>query len=415
MDLDNAATEQYDLLLLTDATASMSHFIRGLNKSLQEIIDLSALTACFQRIGVACYRDYKDEAVTEWSGWCSPSGVISDDGMKSQQDIIDMASRIVAVGGNDYPEAAKSGLALAYSKMREDATTIILMYADAPPHFSGTGRSNREDEIRALRKEGGIFSEFDECFVDWATAARTLRHGQRRAIVFPIVASKDGYIGSFHYLAHITGGNCLDIGNVTSETISTITVGLLLTWMREAAGEIDSGKLGYIPKYREDGNIQDPTEEDDFLLREYFPRTLDITATQVVMRNVSRSPFTLHSLQTLLTARGPRMLSLSIKYKSDVAYKELATGILQNLIASNVTIISLNPIFGALWRAVCNDRSNTARDKLVEAFGYQVGLISEETERKRLKQWLEDSYDHAGEIDELIQAVEPLDIFPRFS
>lgn len=98
--------------------------------------------------------------------------------MKSQQDIIDVASKIEAVGGDDLPETAKSGLALAYSKMREDATTIILMYADAPPHFSGTGGSNREDEIRALRKEGGTFPEFDEYFIDWATAARTLRHGQ---------------------------------------------------------------------------------------------------------------------------------------------------------------------------------------------------------------------------------------------
>lgn len=65
IDLDDVATEHYDLMLITDATASMSHFIRGFNKLLQEIIDLSALKACFQRIGVECYRDYKDEAVTE--------------------------------------------------------------------------------------------------------------------------------------------------------------------------------------------------------------------------------------------------------------------------------------------------------------------------------------------------------------
>ena len=64
--------DKYDLLLLTDATASMILFIQGLNKSLEEIIDLSARTACLQRIGVACYRDYQGKHVTECSGWCSP-------------------------------------------------------------------------------------------------------------------------------------------------------------------------------------------------------------------------------------------------------------------------------------------------------------------------------------------------------
>lgn len=42
-----------------------------------------------------------------------------------------------------------------------------------------------------------------------------------------------------------------------------------------------------------------------------------------------------------------------------------------------------------------------------------MGLLPEETDKKRLKQWLEDSYDDAGEIDEFIRAVELLDIFPQ--
>ncbi len=60
--------EQYDLLILTDATASMGHYLRSLNESLPEIIQISSLTGCFSRIGVLAYRDYIQGDLTEWSG-----------------------------------------------------------------------------------------------------------------------------------------------------------------------------------------------------------------------------------------------------------------------------------------------------------------------------------------------------------
>jgi hypothetical protein len=60
--------EKHDLLILTDATASMGGYLRSLNKSLPEIIRISALTGCFERIGVLAYRDYYKGELTEWSG-----------------------------------------------------------------------------------------------------------------------------------------------------------------------------------------------------------------------------------------------------------------------------------------------------------------------------------------------------------
>lgn len=50
--------DEYDLLIITDATFSMSHYLRSLNTSLPQIISVSALTGCFSRIGLLAYRDY---------------------------------------------------------------------------------------------------------------------------------------------------------------------------------------------------------------------------------------------------------------------------------------------------------------------------------------------------------------------
>ena len=58
-----------------------------------------------------------------------------------------------------------------------------------------------------------------------------------------------------------------------------------------------------------------------------------------------------------------------------------------------VTAISLNPVFGSLWRAVCNDRDNDAREELVAAFGLQIERLTQEDEKVRMKLWLEQSYD----------------------
>jgi len=43
----HTAMEVYDLLILTDATASMGSYLSSLNTALPEIIRISALTDCF--------------------------------------------------------------------------------------------------------------------------------------------------------------------------------------------------------------------------------------------------------------------------------------------------------------------------------------------------------------------------------
>jgi hypothetical protein len=55
-----------------------------------------------------------------------------------QSDLLAFTTRLRPEHGGDWPEAVKTGLAHAYSVMREDAKTLVLLYADAPPHTPAT-------------------------------------------------------------------------------------------------------------------------------------------------------------------------------------------------------------------------------------------------------------------------------------
>ena len=180
----NSASEVYDLLILVDATSSMSNYLAALRQSLPQIISISALTNCFERIGLLAYRDYCDKDLLEWSGWVEPAMLKG----AGQPDLVEISSKIIATGGGDWPEATKTGLAEAYGHMRPDATTLILLYTDAPPHvdWEDTGYSNAGKEIKALndpRKTGDHARQF----IDWVSAAHALRASEKKAHVISIL------------------------------------------------------------------------------------------------------------------------------------------------------------------------------------------------------------------------------------
>src|ERR1700730_11990766 len=132
--------EIYDLLIVADATYSMSNYLTSLQTSLPQIISISALTGCFSRIGLLGYRDYCDENLLEWSGWVHQSSDVKSG--EEQPDLVAKGKSIEPLGGGDYPEATKTALAKAYEVMRPEATTLILLYTDAPPHAIVHGSMN---------------------------------------------------------------------------------------------------------------------------------------------------------------------------------------------------------------------------------------------------------------------------------
>ncbi|KAM0426304.1 hypothetical protein ACHAPT_008344 [Fusarium lateritium] len=403
----------HDLLVVLDATASMGEFIQALNKSLPEIISLSALTGCFERIGVVAYRDYCGGKLTEWSGWCSPSGAVSGPEIVSQDAVLSMARRIVADAGGDWPEATKTGLARAYQEMRENATTVMLFYTDAPPHFASTGGSNYKKEKTELQKPAS-YGRTGFHFADWVSAATTLRTGPKRAVVFSILSEGNpSSWSSYLYLSAVTGGAFFS-ATITAENISRLTLGLLLTWMGAGkAVEGDATIVGSIKQYLAATDIHQARSETDSLLDKYYVTgyTRDCSKKPVTT-NIKDTTLALKDMPTLFKARGPSVRNFAKRYVEDDAYKKLAVEQLRRIIASNVSAVSVNPIFGTLWRTVCNDRTNEARDELITMFGLEVGRISDADEKARMKAWLEESYNYAAEIQDQIAAVSEEDRFP---
>lgn len=270
-----ASEELYDLLILVDATYSMSSYLESLRTTLPQVISISSLTDCFSRIGLLAYKDYCDEELLTWSGWLTTS----DQSISDQKvDLLKSARNLYPMGGGDGPEATKTGLARAYELMRANATTIILLYTDAPPHTLANGSltdrsSNLKPEQDALKKEDS-YGGSGPRFLDWVSAAKTLRHGEKRAQVFSILEKNMvfPYAGFYNYLSTITGGAAFYLDDSKPAAISKVTVEVLLGWMGvEKAGADASLQFpAFLTRYVEIEGVDKVKDENDERAASFF-------------------------------------------------------------------------------------------------------------------------------------------------
>src|SRR5215469_1600542 len=224
---ESKAEKIYDLLILVDATYSMSNYLKSLNISLPKILSISTLTDSFSRISLLAYRDYCDRNLLEWSEWTDTS-----DPEQDQPNILQMAKDLIPLGGGDYPEATKTGLAKAYEVMRAEATTIVLLYTDAPPHIKSANSEYFGKEQAALGNPKS-YGGFGKLFMDWTSACNTLQK-EKKARVFSILEPNmtQMYGNYYNYLSEMTGGACFYLKDSQAQTISKVTMDLLLTWMQ---------------------------------------------------------------------------------------------------------------------------------------------------------------------------------------
>lgn len=118
--------KKLDLMLVVDATGSMSDELRFLKTELAAIT--SDLTSRHRdldiRIGFSFYRDKGDQYVTR-------TRALGRDHQGAQGFLAQQA----ASGGGDYPEAMQTALIRAANQdWRGDAVKTLLLVADAPPH-----------------------------------------------------------------------------------------------------------------------------------------------------------------------------------------------------------------------------------------------------------------------------------------
>ena len=393
-----ADSEIYDLLILVDATFSMSNYLTSLQSSLPKIIPLSALTDSFSRIGLLAYRDYCDAKLLEWSGWSSSTtNGDAEDLNRPRVDLLSFAKTLEPDGGGDYPEATKTGLAKAYQEMREEAKTIILLYTDAPPHTTANGAAcgNWGQEQKALGKPES-YGGFGPSFMDWVHASRTMagKEGKKRAQVFSILEPSmmrfDG--DNYTFLSTVTGGACFYLKNSRPHDISKVTVDLLLAWMgAEKAGTTMTDIAAKLSIFPRTNGIEDVKKEATKGSKK-AAKTDELNVDAAIMRE-------------FLPKRKTPIQDFARRYKTDGKYKRLVVEEIRKIINFDVCAISLNPVFGSLWRAVCNDRENPNREELISSFGLQVDRITSADEKERMKNWLAESYDYSAEVQEAIESI----------
>ncbi|KAM0279890.1 hypothetical protein ACHAQH_004330 [Verticillium albo-atrum] len=409
----DAAPQVYDLLIVTDATGSMHRYLCALRQALPDIIRVSALTGCFSRIGIIAYRDYVPCAVTEWSGWNHIDDDHDDLQSISQAELIRFADRLTTHGNYDWPEACKTGLAHAHSLMRKDATTIMLLFADAPPHLLAVGGDACEAEVAKL-SDHKSFDGSGPKFIDWVSAARVLSTGDRKAQVFALIDARD-VEAPFLYLTTMTGGNYYRLISPTTHQISDLSMYVLLKWMGFASDNDEHiSDFATTATYGMTSGLEMATNEDDAMLRAFMDATAAHLQPIIVSSNIclkqkgsSREPTVV-----VTQPRSPPMQALEKKYAADAGYRIFAAQQLAAIIESNASAIATHPVYGSLWRAVCADKSNDARAGLVQDFGRAVDRITDPMERQRLTAWLAQSYDYTAAIIETINHLAEEERYP---
>ncbi|KAJ7064671.1 hypothetical protein C8F01DRAFT_1127642 [Mycena amicta] len=382
----------YDLLIVTDATASMGGYLDALQTSIPEILGLAKLSGAFSRLGVMAYKDYCDAApeISAWSGWDSPA-------------LSNFVRDLQPTGGGDFPEAAKTALIRAMQVMDKTSKTLMLWYADAPPHHPAFQSYQNDEKERAAFPKGAT---------DWVKLCHIAR--RRNCTVFCFTPrNMDANFAAFYtLLASLTGGIC--IGSKSeghdSAVLSRLTVGVIMQWMGRATTTMErvlqdssavclryeKSPLGATPKLSDENKGS----------HGYLPPPYKALASKSTpLRKILKSAMQIADIpvrpQSTSSSFDPGKRFLD---PAEAEFRNLVYDSLTNIIHTNVAALTYNAIFGLLWRAVCKYTGDATRKaELVNAFSDQVGKIANAEEKAALKQWLDESFDMTEEIEGIIK------------
>ena len=151
-EIGNLRKKGLDVVLVLDATNSMSPYIEQGKRRLREILDIVTHLVPKARFGVVAYKDYGDDY-----------GLNAVKGMKITRDtdaIRKFINGIVAGGGGDIPEPINEAIKVAtdFKVMgwKGGAKRLIILVGDSPIHPSGRKTAFRDARNFALKLNGTI-------------------------------------------------------------------------------------------------------------------------------------------------------------------------------------------------------------------------------------------------------------------
>lgn len=207
-----------DLLFIHDATGSQTPYIQETSHRCREIVELVKRSGKLHegdglRTGLIAYRDHPPPGESDDEPVCLDYDKLSDDTDKMLKNV----ESLEAYGGDDGPEALADALHGALSlNWRPDATKVVVLVTDAPPHGIGEEYDNYPDQCL--------------CGHDPLELARKMA---KQGITILVVACEPGLSDWYLYakdfytaLANITGGVLFALTDVS--VLSTFIIGSCL-------------------------------------------------------------------------------------------------------------------------------------------------------------------------------------------
>ncbi|KAJ7185276.1 hypothetical protein C8R46DRAFT_1185063 [Mycena filopes] len=381
------ARDSHSLLIVLDATASMGAYLDALRESIPEILALAKLSGEFSRLGVLAYKDYSDptDEIAAWSGWNAP-------------DLQQFVGNLQATGGGDFPEAAKTALIRALQAANKNGKTLVLWYADAPPHHLS---------IQSYQNDVAEIKAFPAGAVDWVKLCYTAQSRHCTMFCFTPRAMERQFSAFYVLLSDLTGGMCIG-SKATSADLSRLTLGVILQWMGRAQtsgmDDVLRNSSAVLLRYERSPSTVTPRLRDEGLgSRGYLPPSFNRSLKgSVPLLRIISTPLEVSDIPERTSTTDSVDLGKRFAHPAEGAYRTLVFDSLTTIIQTNVACLTYNPIFGQLWRAVCKgtDERKTA---LVNLFSDFVGRVADQEKKANLRQWLEDSFDQTEEIEGIIK------------
>ncbi|AUV58968.1 ariadne-like ring finger protein [Bandra megavirus] len=361
-----------DLIIAVDATGSMGDFLRSLSESLTQIVQIIDITNVINRVRITMYRDYCDSVIVKSSEWVTKI-----------EDLMPFISNLRPDGGGDIPEAAKT----AANDILESVTnnTIVVWYADAPPHHKSncntySMHSNFHKEKNNLESKNKIF--------DWVNICK--QFCQKNIIVYPVINVSIFSMSSFYLLmSSMTGGKTLYITDTNPKTITQITIKLFLSLMGcDNEFETNVKELTYENHFNFD-KLVDENKNDGYLPGTGFSKD---------MKNVPVQIESHHWLKTDLR----NLINL---FNCDSEYKNKIFKLFESLLKPQ-TVLSLtyNTIFATFWRLICKIYDDPRKETLKSQLSNTLEYLKKNNKADHviLTEWINDSYNQTYEVNEII-------------
>lgn len=350
----NRTGESY-LSIVIDTTGSMGNWIKALNTIIPQFVRITALTGAFKLLNIISYKDYSEPLeVVVSTGWASPSDPF----------LVKFAQEMHASGGGGHPEATKSALYhlmenLPPSFDADKDMIYILHLTDAPAH----------DESSRLDNEGTLEKKTLGVKFDWVELTKAM-------LAMPIAyhAFSDCKYNLYASLASSTQGFFVQAN--TAQLMS----GLM---------DVFNGWFG-----------TDETKEVKSLqleLKTKGKKTVDKEGDLVNSYNlVAKSTAANHvQLEASLSEATHRL-------DRDEMYRQLVFSMLADIIREDVMSLTINKVFGRIWRKICTMRKDPRRDELINRIEMEKKKLVE-AKKVKFEAWLRESYNMLEEIEQDLQ------------